>query len=72
MSSFTFDEGGFRKKMLEAAEKKFKETILEKLRRPGCSNVKVTFSGSVERNDLKANLDGPADEVAEAKKRLKP
>lgn len=68
--SSNFDGDGFKKKMYEAAEKQFKENVHKQLRGAGYSNVKVTFSGSIERNDLKVNLSGPDAEVAEAKRLL--
>jgi hypothetical protein len=54
----------------QAAEKKFKEAIMDALKRKGCEQVKVTFSGSVARNDLKAHFSGPSDQCAEAEKRV--
>lgn len=67
--SSSFDGDGFKKKMYAAAEKAFKVTVHKKL--AGLGNVRVTFSGSAERDDLKANLSGPEEQVEEAKKRLK-
>jgi len=57
--------------MLDAgSEKGLKQRVCAKLRGRECAHVAISFSGSMEQNDLKVNLNGPEDEVAEAQKRL--
>lgn len=62
-------ENVIQKKIQEGAENDFKEKILNEIRRPGCENVKATFSGSAATNDMKVDFTGPQDEVAAAKRR---
>jgi len=58
------------RQMSDAAEKQIKEKITSKVQRVG-PNLRVSFTGSFERGDLKVNLNGPDEEISAAQKVLK-
>ena len=63
----SFDGDSMRKKMIEAVEKKTRELISQRLTFPGSEKLKITATIHDERVSL--DFDGPAEIVAEAKKR---
>ncbi len=64
-----FDGDALYKKLMEAAERKLKETINRKLTFPGSDQLKVEVVNSDKEGELTIRLNGPDEVVAEAKHR---
>jgi hypothetical protein len=68
--SFNFDSGDFLRQIKAEAEKAARQSIIERVRKIS-PNVKVTFTGSLDRNNMEVILNGPDDQVAAAQADLK-
>jgi|HubBroStandDraft_1064217.scaffolds.fasta_scaffold816534_1 hypothetical protein len=67
--STNFDGDGFKRKLMEAAERKIKEVIKRKLTFPGSEKLRIEVVNSDKEGELTIRLNGPDEIVAEAKRR---